>query len=155
LRAIEAETSDVAVKGKITQLADEVRASHESARLADRAVKNSLLTQQKLIEKTAPASVPASGWMFLGTVTEDKERWIGSATVDVRPSNVYVGALLKVRDEVYLRKDTGSPPRASGAIVAVLGVGITVEVRHVEYVRTDAGWLVWAEITRQGPSTRG
>ena len=155
LRAIEAETSDEAVKGKIMQLANEVRASHEAARLADRAVKNSLLTQQKLIEKASPGSVEASGWMFLGTVTEDKERWIGSSTVDLRPSNVYPGALLKVRDEVYLRKDTGAPPRASGAIVGVLGVGTTVEVRHVEYARADGGWLVWADVTRHGPSSRG
>jgi len=154
LRALEATAADPELKSSIKQLADEMRDSREKARLADHALKTSLLTQQRLIEKVSPASVAVHGWIYLGTATDDKERWTSSPTVDARPSNVQPGAIVKIRDQVYLRKDTGAPTHGTAPIVAVLGVGSSVEVRHAEYARADGGWRVWADVTRHGPSSR-
>lgn len=148
LAALEAEATDPALKTAIKQLGAELRDTQEKARLADRAVKNSVLTQQHLMEKVAPASAETHGWIYVGTASEDKQRWTSSATVDVRPPNVQPGAVLRIRDEVYLRKDSGGGPHSAAPIAAVLGVGSAIEVRHVEYTRADGGWLVWADVTR-------
>ena len=148
--AMAANATDPALEAAVKQLATELGESQEKARLADHAVKNSVRMQQHLMEKAAPATIATRGWIYVGTATEDKQRWTASATVDARPPNVQLGAVLKIRDEIYLRKDSGES-HAAAPVIAVLGVGSSVEVRRVDYLPVEGGgWLVWANVTRHG-----
>jgi hypothetical protein len=150
VNALAANATDPALAAAIKQLASALGESQEKARLAAHAVKNTVLIQQHVLDKAAPATVARQGWIYVGAATEDKQRWTASATVDARPLNVQPGVVLKIRDESYLRKES-SESHAAAPVVAVLGVGTSVEVRRVDYIHVEGGgWLVWANVTRHG-----
>jgi len=149
LEEIQKQAHDSSVKSSIQKLSKDVESSQQEVRSANQAVKNSLLTQQRIIEQVAPTTIETTGWLYLGKVTEDKKTWTPGYPINIPPVDAVLspGTRVTIRDSAYLRGDTTSGSRSSSSILSVLRVGETVEIFQVDYSHAiGGGWFVWAKV---------
>jgi len=151
LKALDQHSTDVNVKSAVASLSRDVQASLQETAKADRAAKSSVLTQQQLIAQVAPASVEASGWMYLGKTDGPEGQWLPGSpeTIEtVSTKALRPGARVRARDDVYLRADSATGQHNEGKVLSVLSRGREVEVVEVQYPRRPWGAAAWAKVKR-------
>jgi hypothetical protein len=149
LRDIGKLVADQKVQAKITALADDVVKSLKETQVADEAVKTSLLAQQQVM--SSPVE-PLAGWMYLGKATGDRSGWLPGAPETIKPipvAQLRPGAVLQVRESVYLRAGTASEPSPEGAVLSVLQRDAQVEVIEMAYPVRKWGTAVWARVKKR------
>ena len=134
---------------EVNQAAAESQAQLESA---DKVLKRSLATQQDIVAQASPGSVAEAGWVYLGKISEDRSQWIEGSPKTVQavpPKDLSRGARLAVKDDVYVRGDSGQSARSAAPIVGVAKTGETLTVTDVEYSHArGGGWFVWTKVRR-------
>lgn len=151
LEDLDRRAADPSLKRSLRELSQEVQTSQQEAQAANRAVKSSLLAQQRIIEQVAPAALETTGWLYLGKVAEDKSAWAPGHPATVAPTDPSLnpGTRLRIRDDVYLRGEVASGSRSSAPVLGVLRVGETAEVLQVDYSHAKAGgWFAWVKVRR-------
>jgi hypothetical protein len=140
------------VKAEIASLSREVQASLQETGRADRAAKSSVLTQQQLIAQVSPATLDATGWMYLGKAAGPGGPWLPGSPETIEtlsPDALKPGVRLRARDDVYLRADPGAGQQhADGRVLSVVSRGREVEVVSVDYPTRPRGVAVWAKVNR-------
>jgi hypothetical protein len=138
---------DQVSKSKIATLSDEIQKLLKETKLADEAVKTSLLAQQQFVPAAAQET---QGWMYLGKATGNHAQWTGGTpeTVEkIELADLKPGTTLRVRGAVYLRGGT-TDPNPEGAVLSVLQPKAQVEVVDVAYPARKWGTAVWAKVKR-------
>lgn len=151
LKELEAKVSSPEAKAAVREIGETATESQAKLATADKVLKRSLATQQDIVSQVSPGSVAEAGWVYLGKVSEDKSQWVEGSpkTVQAVAPQSLRGSKLAVRDDVYIRADSGQSARSSAAIVGVAKVGESLQVTDVEHSHArGGGWFVWAKVKR-------
>jgi F0F1-type ATP synthase membrane subunit b/b' len=151
LKDLETKVTSPEAKAAVREIGVTAAASQAQLETADKVLKRSLATQQDIVSQVSPGSVAEAGWVYLGKVSEDKTQWVEGSpkTVQPVPPQSLRGAKLSVRDDVYIRADSGQSARSSAAIVGVAKAGETLQVSDVEFSHAKGGgWFVWTKVKR-------
>lgn len=146
LDGLEKNAREPALKQSLADLSAEAKNSQSQLAMADKAVKQSLLTQQALVASVAPSAISDRGWLYLGRVSENKDQWAPGSPQTIAPVSLPLqeGVRLSVRDDTYWRADNGGGQHASAPILAVARVGTVVTVEQIDYSHArGGGWFVW------------
>ena len=151
LAELEQKAKDPSLKASINQLGQQAQTVQGELVAADRAVKRSLGAQQRAVAEITPSSVSTRGWLFLGKVTEDKNKWAPGSPQTVSAYNPLLipGSTLTITDDAYLRADAVGNARSSAPILGALRPGEVVRALEVDYSHSrTGGWFVWAKVER-------
>lgn len=151
LSELEKKVTDPAVKASIGGISEQAQTFQKQIVVADKAIKHSLSAQQQLVEQVSTTPVATSGWVYLGKVTEEKNKWAPGSPQTVSAFNPLLlpAALLTITDDVYLRADGPPNSRSSAPILAVLKAGQMVQAVEVDYSHAKTGgWFIWAKVQR-------
>src|SRR5207247_10512357 len=147
----EKRVNDPSVKASIGGIGEQAQGFQKQLLIADKAIKHSLSVHQQIIEQISAAPAPSSGWIYLGKVTEEKNKWAPGSPKTVSAFNPLLasGAPLVITDDVYLRADGPSASRSSAPILGVLKAGQQVQASEVDYSHAKSGgWFIWAKVQR-------
>ena len=150
LDEMEKSVKDQTIKNSLTKLTVEAKASQAELQSADKAVKQSLSTQQAMVEAVAPSGMSEHGWLFVGKVNDRKDQWAPGSPVAVGATSptIAIGAKLTLREDTYWR---GESPglHADSPIRSVAKIGSEIVVDSVDYSPSkDSGWFVWINAHR-------
>jgi len=151
LNDLEHKVADPALKAEVKNLGQAAEKSKAEIVVADSTLKRSLATQQRIVSEVNPSSVPDSGWIFVGKLTQDKTAWTSDTALTVSPAplSFSAGMKLTVRDDVYLRADAPSNAHTSAPILSVARTGDTLEVLDQDLSHfLRGGWFVWLKVRR-------
>jgi hypothetical protein len=151
LGELEKKVNDPSLKASIGGIGEQAQAFQKQLMVADKAIKHSLSAQQQFVEQVSSTSVPDSGWVYLGKVTEEKNKWAPGSpqTVSAVDPLLKPAAVLTITDDAYLRADGPSNSRSSAPILAVLKAGQMVRAVEVDYSHAKGGgWFIWAKVQR-------
>jgi len=107
--------------------------------------------QQNSVERQSPNAAATEGWIFLGRVDENKQRWLianGRPIAGGEFPQLTPGQELVLTDGLYLRSEGAPGQRASSPILDVIPAGTKVEVIDID-TQSHAlagGWFVWAKV---------
>jgi hypothetical protein len=97
--------------------------------------------------RLAPEILPSAGWVFLGRVNEEKNKWYDDVSITVTSSwPVQVTDTVTVKDDVYVRAITSDSRHSMARITTVAKVGDRLKVVALEYSHArSGGFFVWAK----------
>lgn len=151
LAELEKNVNNPSTKKTLSSLSADAKASLNELLAADKAVKQSLSTQQAIVESVAPSTVADHGWLYLGKVSERKDQWEPGSPVSIAAvaPTIAVGAKLTIRDDTYWRTESSASEHTDAPILSVAKVGTVVDVDAVDYARAkDGGWVMWIKAHR-------
>jgi hypothetical protein len=100
---------------------------------ADQTLRNSLLNQQQILKEVAPQALTpdTTGWLLLGQVDEEKQKWFGEGAKNA-PSTldpvIREGTRFTLPRTTYLYGDAATDHHFEGPILSALPAGTQVEV---------------------------
>jgi hypothetical protein len=151
---LENKVKDPSVKQSLATLVKEAKASQAELREANKAVTRSLSTQQSIVEAVSPSSVVSDrGWLFLGKVSQEKDRWEPGSPVAIAPDvppSIGEGTKLTIRDDTYWWADSPTGQHVDAPILSVAKVGTIVSVDKVDRRHAKkGGWYIWIKAHRE------
>jgi hypothetical protein len=111
---------------------------------AQNTISSLLLLQQ---EATPAVTLPDSGWIYAGRLTERRNAWLHGRPEGIEPPALPIrpGALIVTRGNVYIR-DSGrnAGERGNAPVLGVAPAGTSLRVVRPEYSHLlRGGWFVW------------
>ena len=114
--------------------------------------------QVAALSRTTPNLLPQGGWIYLGTLAQDRSAWRGNVAPTVRSSwPLRVNDVLTLATNVNLRGDSTSETRPRAPILSVLPDGTRVKLLELDDKRRvpdgdpDApGYRLWGRIELDG-----
>jgi len=143
------------IGAKVSSLTATVQTLQNQTDTADQTLRSSLLNQQQILKEVAPQapSPDTTGWLFLGQVDEQKQKWFGEGAKNV-PSTldpaIKEGTRFTLPRTTYLYGDAATGHHLEGPILSALPAGAQVEVlAGPDYSHAiRGGYFIWAKVKR-------
>jgi hypothetical protein len=137
---------------RLKQVLDKLKTSEANITSADSTLKTAVAQQQGTAAPQQASQQPAaSGWIMLGRIDENRQKWV-TANINVPVGSSYAvspGQEFQLAETVYLRSESIAGQRAAGAINSVVQSGTKVKVLQVDNQShaLAGGWFVWAQVS--------
>jgi hypothetical protein len=148
LTEVAAKSKDPQVKSLIAESLVRLNGTLGDVTKADSSLKETVLTQQNLLAQsgTGGASGTQVGWIFVGQVDENKQKWAPESPKNILPVPwpIQVGQTITVSGLSYLRGDSPTESHREASVVSVVKDRTRLEVQNIDYSHAiSGGWFVW------------
>jgi Sec-independent protein translocase protein TatA len=151
LEVLVSKIQDPKTRAELKSINRELNNSVQSLESADNAVRQTLSSQQRSLERSPENIKATEGWIMLGSVDEPKQNWLKNRykSVSVPAAEVTEGKILNLTDIAYLHADGKEKQHTKTPIIGVVEANEHVKIVKIHPVkRRSEGWILWAQVVR-------